>query len=88
MHRLTEEEILRQVHAELSAPNPTDWKAFEEMVADGTVSAMTIAMQQFAKQECEEINSLLRKCREFIEKTGLQLFDDEASELLSKLKEI
>lgn len=57
----TAEEILRQTHAEFSAPNPTEWKAFDEIMTDGTGEAMIKSMKEYARQACEEQRKLCLK---------------------------
>lgn len=50
----TAEDILRKVHEELSAPNPTDWKTFDEIMKDGTGEAMLKAMEEYSLLKSKE----------------------------------
>lgn len=48
------EEILKEIYAELSAPNPSDWKTFDEIMEDGTGDAAIKAMKLYAEQAIDE----------------------------------
>lgn len=43
-------EILRETYEELSKPDPTEWKSFEDVMTDGTGEAVLKAMEQYADQ--------------------------------------
>lgn len=75
MYRLSKDEVFEQSHS-YAEESPKDYKRGLNSEANRLIPFI------------EQKDSLLRECREFIEKTGLQLFDDQATELLTKLKEI
>lgn len=88
----TAESILRETHDNLSKPNPTDWKSFEEIMKDGTGEAMLNAMRAYAEQfinaAAEDLRSEIEELRKYrTHPERLTIRYDEALSKILKLKE-